>query len=334
MGTSQTDPRYYIEIFVDALDTDEKEPSDFRRRLIDVKYKTEASNEKLFFDHGGLSAWAAFYLVKHISKRRRARAQPGLLKIVRDFENEPDEIRIAVATGINEALPSEVRTKYQDYTSNPNKRRQGNEDQQQTFVHTPVTLADDIEASTDTLQDSVYFRLSRPSALRATDLFPEVLSDAISQQRSTSNSNAWTAGIEMAFAVGKNFDNKLDSVMSITIASDQVTRLAKDLFDVHIVAVPDGRRAMLDKYTGVKTHPRPELAIYGCKREVISETFGEIIASAIKASPAYMQEEAQGRRRTECVNMTFTAMVNDVAIINLYMAERESFWVKRALWGN
>ncbi|KAL6695133.1 hypothetical protein J3F84DRAFT_376189 [Trichoderma pleuroticola] len=338
MGTSQKDPRYYIEIFANAPDFDEEEPKGFDRALVDAKYAKE-TNENLFWVHGGLSAWAVFYLAKVRSSRRRNGSLPGLKETIRSFENESIEVRTAVAKGINNALPSDVQKKYQNYAPNSNKRQRTvditidpAEDQQETPVHTSIALADDIEAATDTFQDNPYYRLSFPLALKAMNLFPEILFNAISQERSISNSGVWTAGIEMAFAVGKNFNNKLDSIMSLTIVSNQVAFIAQHLFGVHIVSTDD-RRYILDNHTGMITRPRPELGIHGCKREVILETFGQIITSAIIAGPAYIEEEARGRRRTECVNMTFTAMVNDVAMINLYMAEKESIWVKQALWG-
>ncbi|RSL80673.1 hypothetical protein CDV31_017102, partial [Fusarium ambrosium] len=101
----------------------------------------------------------------------------------------------------------------------------------------------------------------------------------------------------MSFLDVSSFGNKLGSMMSLEIMRNKVERLANMLFGAEIESTDEHRYLVLP--TGLRVLSASDLVLRGCKRGVIAEVFGEDIAKAIEASPAFKEENGLGSCLTE-----------------------------------
>ncbi|PKK44342.1 hypothetical protein CI102_10290 [Trichoderma harzianum] len=137
--------------------------------------------------------------------------------------------------------------------------------------------------------------------------------------------------ITMSFLLAMQTGNKFDSKMSLKIKPHRVGYFVMRLFDIYMESINEERYIVLPS-TGSEAVTRGEWILLGCKREVISEVFGDIVATAVKASLTYIEDEGQGKPVTECVAMVVSSKASEGAVITLSLAEKECVRIKQALW--
>lgn len=170
--------------------------------------------------------------------------------------------------------------------------------------------------------------MGNPPILKVTPVLPPYLAGAI--QRYERAGNPWLAAITMTFFDASSFGNKLGSMMSLRIKGNKVERLANMLFNAPVESTDEHRYLLMP--SGLRAIPTSDFVLRGCNRDVIAEVFGKNIANAIKASPAFKEEAEQGEPLTECVSMTISCRVNEGAVINLSLDEKEGYRVKAKLY--
>ncbi|OPB46309.1 hypothetical protein A0O28_0064300 [Trichoderma guizhouense] len=168
MATSQAEHSYYINLFITQQDF-KKMPKGFSAALAAAQHAEETSSEKLFLNHGGFSTWAAYYLAKRDAESGSHFAgQARLAQSLRTFDEKPVEFRISVAKRVKDALSSEFHDKFQTFSEKARKRQrttaaladlgEENDHQWRTSVHTPIGSEDNINVSTDTFQNNLFFK--------------------------------------------------------------------------------------------------------------------------------------------------------------------------------
>lgn len=206
-----------------------------------------------------------------------------------------------------------------------------NDYQRRTSVHTPIGSADNINVSTDAFQNNLFFNLEGVPGLRLANVFPRFLAASISARPSTSHPGKQAADITMSFPLAMHTGNKFDSKMSLKIKPHRVGYFVMRLFDVHMESINEERCMVLLPFSS-RAVTSSEWFIQGCKREVISEVFGEIVATAVKASLAYIDDEGYGKPVAESVTMAVSGKASEGAVITLSLAEKECVRIKQALW--
>ncbi|KAK4063891.1 hypothetical protein Trihar35433_8599 [Trichoderma harzianum] len=341
MATSQTDYSYYINLFVTQQDFN-RMPKGFSAALAAAQRAEETSSEKLFLNHGGFSTWAAYYLARRDAESGSHFAgQARLAQSLRTFDEKPVEFRISVVKRVKDALPSEFHEKFQTFSEKARKRQrttaasadlgEENDHRLRTSVRTPIGSADNINVSTDTFQNNLFFNVEGVPGLRLANVFPPFLAASISAQPSTSHPGKQAADITMSFPLAMHTGNKFDSKMSLKIKPHRVGYFVMRLFDIYMESINEERCMVLLPF-GSQAFTSGEWIIQGCKREVILEVFGGIVATAVKASLTYIDDEGQGKPVTECVTMAVSGKASEGAVITLSLAEKECVRIKQALW--
>ncbi|KAL5092150.1 hypothetical protein Trisim1_002040 [Trichoderma cf. simile WF8] len=341
MAASQTDYSYYINLFVTQQDFN-RMPKGFSAALAAAQRAEETSSEKLFLNHGGFSTWAAYYLARRdVESGSHFAGQARLAQSLRTFDEKPVEFRISVVKRVKDALPSEFHDKFQTFSEKARKRQrttaasadlgEENDHQRRTSEHTPVGSADNINVSTDTFQSDLFFNVEGVPGLRLSNVFPPFLAASISARPSTSHSGKQAADITMPFPLAMHTGNKFDSKMSLKLKPHRVGYFVMRLFDIYMESINEERCMVLLPF-GSQAFTSSEWIIQGCKREVISEVFGEIVATAVKESLTYIEDEARGEPVTECVTMAVSGKAGEGAVITLSLAEKECVRIKQALW--
>lgn len=160
-------------------------------------------------------------------------------------------------------------------------------------------------------------------------MFPTYLAGAI-QKFQQGPGDPWLAAITMSFLDVSSFGNKLGSMMSLGIMGNKVERLANLLFGACIESTEGHRYLALP--SGLRVIPSPDLVLRGCNRDVLVDVFGKVVADAIKESPAFKEEADQGNPLTECVTMTISCRVDQGAVMNLSLADRDGYQIKAKLY--
>ncbi|KAF1993154.1 hypothetical protein P154DRAFT_97481 [Amniculicola lignicola CBS 123094] len=110
-------------------------------------------------------------------------------------------------------------------------------------------------------------------------------------------------------------DNLVPCFLSLEIYKEDVKELAMVLFKVEVDWIADVFQVV--HHNGmVQIIPHSEFTLKGVLDDDVVAVFGAKIHSAIAECPVRARELAEGKRRTECVSMTFS---KDEGTISLTM---------------
>ena len=149
------------------------------------------------------------------------------------------------------------------------------------------------------------------SLQQAERLFPPDLFESIKRYPDPNNKNIMVAAVSMSFPN----EQLVPCKMSLEVAPNKVLHLARDLFHVRLEEA-DGFRYLCSDCT--KVMPNPKLTLTGCKRNVLSSTFGLETFHGIEASSKYQHEGMQFRSNTNSVGMVISASEQEGA--SIYMS--------------
>jgi len=172
--------------------------------------------------------------------------------------------------------------------------------------------------------------LVNASLAEATRLLPRDLSNAIKRNPDPKNENILVAAISMTFPNG-SFTDKFGCQMALEVTDDKVQYLAWELFEVRL-ETRAGLRYVCFADSGSKILPNPKFTLQGCRRKIISSTFGPEMSNAITTSPLYQDDARQWRDCTDCVSMVISHQAHDGAVIFVSLGLWEGARIKKKLY--
>ena len=170
--------------------------------------------------------------------------------------------------------------------------------------------------------------LVNPPLERVKHLFPANLFNSIKRYHDPENKNVVVASISISFP-NELLRESVGCRMSLEVTADKVQHLARDLFDARL-EVEDGVQYLCSGC--VKVTPIPKLTLTGCKRNVLSSTFGSETFHGIETSYRYQYEAMHLWDTTECVAMVISASAQEGAVIYISLGLWEGTAIKDKLF--
>lgn len=331
--TSELNPED-LDLLVESVKDRQKFPRTFARSLRAVTEADPETTERIFYDSGGPSGWAAYVLTKrsaantgHVSGKGRRQ------RLIARLEEQTAESRRALARQLAMALESDrariervLETIVQHARRSRYHRRQSSMESSgaDNRLDTPDTLA--VASSTRTLglprsisatsmRDAAeYFSehwhvLTNASVSECIRIFPTYLAGAIKRYTQQDNTDAVVAAVSITLP----YCGWTGCLMRIEVVSSKIDHLARELFGVHL-EVDDGFRYIYLP-GGSRVAPDPRLALRDCRLGLLRQIFGSPVADAILATQMCQRDMKEGRDYTSCVSMVIPSAMDGTAKI-------------------
>ena len=189
----------------------------------------------------------------------------------------------------------------------------------------PIAVYSSVDSSDRFAEDEHV--LVNASLAEATRLLPRDLFNAIKRNPDPKNENTLVAAISMTFPYAP-FTDKFGCQMALEVTDDKVQHLAWELFGVRL-ETRAGLRYVCFTDGGSKILPNPKFTLQGCRRHIISSTFGPEMSNAIATSPLYQEDARQWRDCTDGVSMVISHQAHDGAIIFASLGLWEGTQIKK-----
>lgn len=328
-----------IALLVDIVKNCQKFPRELAQALQVVENAQPETPERIFFDCGGSSAWAAYALVKRAAKKTGH--VPGRRKTQRlmtRLEHQTVEAHRLWATQLATALePDRTRndTRLHTLVRQPGRERHtrrsrhqkradaaGGPEISETASPSPRTearlspfpgIVDLSPIQTPNLDSSEEFFseqghvLSGASVLECTKLFPSYLAGAVKRYPRPRNAGAIAAAVSI-WLPHRGWSGCL---LKIEVISSKIDYIARELFGAHLEAENGCRYIYLSE--GSRVVPNPRLTLRDCRIDMISPILGSTIADAILPTEACQADLNEGRDRTGCVTMVVSQFADKEA---------------------
>lgn len=338
MPASDPDPDD-IALLVDIVKNRQKFPREFARLLPAVENAQPETAERIFFDCGGSSAWAAYTLVKRASKKTGHVPNRGKhQRLMTRIESQTVDAHRLWATQLATALGPDrtrIETRLQTLVRQHGRghytRRSGHHSTADTASGTvtepvaspsPTTEArlspfadvvdispiqsPDLENAEDFFSEQAQV-LSSASVLECTRLFPPYLAGAIKRYPSPSNAGAIAAAVSI-WLPDRGWSGCL---LKVEVISSKIDYIARELFGAHLEAENGRRYVYLSG--GSRVVPNPRLTLRDCRIDMLPPILGSTITDAILATQACQGDLEEGRDRTNCVTMVVPRSADKVA---------------------
>lgn len=332
-----------VEILVDAIKNRQKFPRPCVKAYDRLGEAASNTTERIFFDTGGVSAWAAYVLTKrasestgHVpgrSKRRQllARIEASTTDVRRELATrltaaiEPDRERVEQLVRIARQQPDRVRRPGRQSRDGSTATRQTLEDSSEADGFRPEGVGEVYEGSSaDTNQQIAPQGLSnlqvftRASVAACRQLFPPYLAASIKRD------SDHFAVVSMSPA-----SQCSEHHLKLEITEDAVGYVAMELFGAHLEVKAGWRYVYLKGTTRVA--PRPALLLQGCCTTAVPGLLGAQVADAVFATQTHQAELLDGHPCMNCVTMLVRGSATDSAEICLLLPATEAAVLKSSL---
>lgn len=328
MPASDPDPDD-IALLVATVKNRQKFPREFARALQAVEHAQPETAERIFFECGGPSAWAAYALAKRAARNTghvpgRGRNQRLMMRI----ERQTVEAHRLLATQLANALgPDKTRietlldTLVMQHGRRHHARRNSHHSMTDTAGGTDIEpiaslsprtearlspfpgIVDlspiqtpDLDNAEEFFSEQVHVLSSAP-ILACTRIFPFYLAGAIKRYPKPSNAGAIAAGVSIWLPHG----GWSGCLLKIEVTSSKIDYIARELFGAHL-EVDNGRRYIY-LAGGSRVVPNPQLILRDCRIDMLPPILGSTITDAILATQACQVDLNEGRDCTNCVTM-------------------------------
>lgn len=321
-----------VQLFLEAVKSRQKFPRSCIEAYNTLENAPDDTTERIFFDRGGLSAWAACILTRKLAdgtghasgktKRQRLLGRVDAMPI--DSRRklavqlaaaiEPERERIERLVNAAKHRPERIRR--------PTHSAQPDDDSERD-------IADDETQDSHTEPRSSNQVFRQASIAECSRLFPYYLAGSICRKTDRDNTPAFFAAITMSLQTdGLGWELKLE------VTDNKVERIAWELFDAHVETVAGSRRVYLAGGGGTSVVPYPSFLLQGCQTTAAYKLFGSEIADAVFASPAHQLEVKEGRDLcTECIKMIIRQAPSDNADICLLLPPAQGTSLRDRLYG-
>lgn len=121
-----------------------------------------------------------------------------------------------------------------------------------------------------------------------------------------------------------------ECLMKIEVVSSKLDHIAQELFGAHLEAEEGCRYVYLQG--GSKAAPDLRLGLRDCRLDRLHHFFGDPIADAIRATPKCQRDVKEGHDRTSCVSMSVPSAVEDTGIIYALLCQSDAAWITETLF--
>lgn len=301
-------------------------PPKVMNRYLQVNHAHEDSTERIFLDHGGLPACAAYLFTKYIAEdvQSRQTEKQKRKNLITFLDKLSVEDRQAAANQLKAALQSNAvqiegwmkksrartisRIKLQKNSSDVAGSIQSDGDSGLNNPYDPPPgsnepthqIPDDDSSSQSSQQDVSHerdraLRMDAASIAAGSFWFPEYLAGAIERL-----SISLTAE-----------DNQVSS-LNIHVTPKRVEFIAWKLFRVCLENEAGIRYACIGH---TRLIPTQRLALEYCCVESIPFIFGDFLAGTVSSGPVYQEERLRAEQRTKCISMVVPMAVDECARI-------------------
>lgn len=360
--TSEPNPEH-VELLVELIGERQIFPRALGKALLAINEAGQETTGRIFFDCGGPSTWAAYYLTKwtlentgNVSKRGRR------LRMLSLIEEQPVEARRALATQLTTALEPDrarIEGRLQTSTYHLRRNRRGpprRESPTAVMNHadipdilTPVspTQASDRRPSVaspvfrgdpspapqalDLRNMAQYFSapghaLGHAAISECTRLFPTYFAGAIKRYPLPDNADVMAAAVSITLP----HPGWTGCLMRIEVVGSKVDHIAQELFGVHC-EVEDGCRYIYLP-GGSKAAPDPRLVLRDCRLSPLHHFFGARVADAILTTPTCQMDIKEGRDHTICVSMVVPFSLDDTGEIYALLCDGDAALLRDSLY--
>lgn len=311
-----------------------------------VHAKDRNTTEKIFLEHGGLSAWLAYVVTKRFSEStahacNKAKRQ----RLIKRLDTQtPIEARRILAAQVAAAIRRPERDRLEQVIRTA-RLRPDRPDRQPQSRTSPETDEKPNEQQTEDARDASAagapgqnrsqsandpqpWMLWEPEEPRLVleehpvyyatvaecrRLFPPYMAAAIRRKAGPEDEQEPIAAMSIS----------PEGVLQLELANNKVEHVARELFGAHVETADGFRYIYLQGTT--KAMPNPSLVLKGGRPPAIRELLGTPIAEAVFATSAYQSEVRDGRGdSTDCVTMTIPHAASDSAEVCVLLTNKEA----------
>ncbi|KAI0432835.1 hypothetical protein F5Y09DRAFT_300532 [Xylaria sp. FL1042] len=171
--------------------------------------------------------------------------------------------------------------------------------------HPPISLLAGDEAQ----QDAPRHSFSTTSITQAQNLLPDPLYRAL-HKSSSAERQTFVAHI------GMSYGNTDKCVLTLTVSTGQVERIAEALFDLHLQTINGSRDMFLGRRQILTSAP---ITVKGCQISAIEKLFGQQIYEAVCASPTLWQDSLEKSDITRAVSIQVSRDISEVGVLILHI---------------
>lgn len=300
-----------VELLLEAVKNRQKFPPTCAKAYDQISKASEEATERIFFDHGGVSAWASYVLTKrlaectgHIMGKAKRRRLLGRIEGQTVDDRRTLAVQLAIAIGPERERLQQIVQAARQRPGRPRRPRRPSpvvDNSEGDSRACGDEREHDDEAATDRDGPRASClppteQLEGASVVGCTSLFPPYIAAAIKRIADPNQSGDRVAAISMSSG------NQSDSVLRLDIMSNKVEYIAKELFNIHLESAGGMRHVYIT--AGTRVLPTPTLILKGGRRAMLVQFFGQQVTDAISATGTYQEEAKEGRDCTQCVSMT------------------------------
>lgn len=317
-----------IELFLEVVKNRQKFPRSCVIAYERLHEAGDTTSERIFFDHGGTSAWAAYVLTRMIAEGTgHASGKTKRQRLLRRVDAMPSDDRRQLARRLGAAIGPD-RERIEQVVKNA--RQQPDRARGQRSTTTQQNSDDDSDADRD---NEASARNSQPAAAGSaegapssseqvfrmasiaacTAIFPPYIAAAIKRKTNQGSPQPF-ASVTMSMRAGSS-----ECELRLEITANKVEYLARELFGAHLETETESRHVYLMGPTSPRAVPYPSLMLTGCRPAAVQEIFGTEIANAIFATVIHQQEAKEVRACTQCITMVISQASSSNADICLLL---------------
>ncbi|KUI64466.1 hypothetical protein VM1G_00658 [Cytospora mali] len=348
-----------VELLLEAIKGRQKLPRAFATALQLITEAGKETTERIFFDYGGPSAWAAYKLTKrsadctgHVSGKGKRQ------RLITRLEGSTVESRQRLARELAVAIAPSERVRIERILKSI-KRARRRADGRDSSVESLQSTGYQVDA-VDNQTASIPPTPNRPSAppsycqprpsnnreaalapaeifssnqhvladasvSACMQLFPTYLAGAI--RRNLKMDNTFVAA---AVAIALPYRQWTGCMMRLEVISSKVNHIAWELFGAQLEVDKGYRYIYLPG--GSRVAPDPRLVLKGCRFSPLRQFFGTQVAEAILATRLCQRDIQEGRDQTSCISMTLTSDLDGSAEIYILLRLKEGALLRDKLY--
>ncbi|KAI1358875.1 hypothetical protein F5Y08DRAFT_103504 [Xylaria arbuscula] len=292
---------------------------------------------------------AVVYLAYRGAKRRalgstRFDGQASLRKKVQELDNASSSFKEALVTRLSKIISPELRQEVASWAEKPSRKKRRNKSMSPlstdaaSSTHDPSSTLETPEHQPP--HNAAESRLAIAPPRPATETTQVLMPIAIDEQRPPQHSfsttsvskaqsilpdhllraldNQYSIEQETFLApVGLSYDNSDTSLLTLTILSDHVERIATTIFGVEFQAV-DGGRYISHGISDIEPH-----TITRCPISAVGPFLGEQLNHAVLASPTFAKDRFERPNETRAVSIRISQNRSDVGVL---LIKTNLFW--------
>lgn len=333
-----------VDLLLDAVKSRQKFPRSCVKAYERLGDAAPDTTERLFFDCGGIPAWAAYVLTEKVAnstghasgKAKRQRLLGRIAATTSESRRnlaaqvaaatEPDRERIEQLVRTAQHQPDRIRRPISMalQTSKGNSDGEDGElpDHEVQDSQLEVTSSTTLEAPSGRRQ--VY---QRASLAECSHLFPPYLASSIRRISEPSHSPSVFAAITLS-----PVSSSLEYQLKLEVVENKIEHIARELFGAHVETEAGLRYVYLMGSTATKAIPYPNLILKGCIITKAYQLLGAEVANAVFSTSTHQLEIKEGRECFDCITMVIRQASSESAEILLLLSPERGVMLRHRLF--